>query len=135
MISLCLTPFRQILKLNLELGWQPMSPSDPIFLSPAPSLWGYRLICNYTRLLTWVLGIQPRSSGLLCKCFYLLGPKYFQRCHPINHIFLLIYFLWIKNILIVSYSNFSFICRILFSPEARIFITSHICMLCIQFPN
>ena len=49
----CLNPLGQCLLVNVELGWQPISPSDPIFLSPDPSHWGYRLMCNYARLLTW----------------------------------------------------------------------------------
>ena len=57
-VALNLSPVRQGLSLNLELGWWPASPSDPPVSTPTIAV----DMRNHTTLFTLVLGLVLRSS-------------------------------------------------------------------------
>lgn len=57
-ISLFLVPFRGGLSLNLELGWQPVSPSNPPISTPT-HCWGYRCVVT----LSFHMGVGDLNLG------------------------------------------------------------------------
>lgn len=58
-VLLCLTPLRQVLLLNLEVGWQPASRDTPVSISIiSQTELRLQVYGDYAQLHPQVLGIQ-----------------------------------------------------------------------------